>query len=333
VPERAAEFIEREELPAEIFNTHDEGGYFVWRLGHKYRDYLDNRAIPFGPESFQHQAELLQTSPDSELWQREADRYNINTILLPLARFEDLGGPLRNFCKSVVWRPVYLDDISVVLVRRTPETENLVQRYPVDCSTAPLPAGPLAQSDDGVFNQWANAANILAALGRNSEALAATDQARRIFPDSSFIHGLRGSIFAAMGFRPEAEREYRTALSLEPGAPYGWFSLANLYNDEGRVPDAISAQRRAIELSSLPQPGELVKLARLYLQTRQPQAALQIFDKAVGSAPPDVLAATGAGSFRYTVALGRAEAWRSLGDTKRAASFDDQAVQALLPEK
>jgi len=332
-PERAVEFIEGADLPGEIFNTYDEGGYLVWRLGLKHRDYIDGRAIPFGPEAFQHQDELLQTSLDSALWQQEANRYNINTIILPLARFEGLLGALRGFCNSSNWRPIYLDEISAVFVRWKPETVDLIKRLQVDCATTSLPAGPLVHSSTGSFNQWANAASVLAALGRNSEALSATDKARLAFPDSPFVPWLRGNIFYAMGSRYEAEREYLAAVSVEPSEPLFWFSLATLYKHEGRIPETIHAQRKAIQLSSMPQSRELVKLARLYLEIQQPRAALQTFDEAVRSAPSDVLAATGARSLKFDVAQGRATAWRSLGDLQRAASFDEEAVEALVPQE
>ena len=65
-PERAAEFIEREHLPGEIFNTYDEGGYVTWKLGPRYRDYIDGRAIPFGAPRMQRTTQLLKLSPDSE---------------------------------------------------------------------------------------------------------------------------------------------------------------------------------------------------------------------------------------------------------------------------
>ncbi|MGA2686739.1 MAG: tetratricopeptide repeat protein [Candidatus Korobacteraceae bacterium] len=332
-PEHAAEFIEHENLPGEVFNNYNEGGYLVWKFGFRRRDYFDGRAIPFGPDSFMHQAELLQTPLDSELWRREAARYNINTIILPLNRFESVLGSLKVFCKSSEWRPVYLDEVAVVLVRRKAETEDLIKRFPVDCSTAPLPAGPRLQSSGGAFNQWANAASVLAALGRNTEALRATDRANEITPDSSFVPWLRGNIFYTMDLRSDAEREYLKAISLEPHEALLWFSLATLYKHEGRIPETISAQQRAIELSASPQPTELLKLAELYLDTKQPRAALDTFDKAVRNATPDLLATGGARSFTYDVALGRASAWRSLGDTKRAASFDDEAVRDLLPQK
>jgi hypothetical protein len=330
-PERATEFIAREDLPGEVFNTFVEGGYILWRLGPKRRDYIDGRSIPFGPNAFLHHVELLQSSPDSPLWQREADHYNINTIILPLNRFQTVLGMLRSFCNSTNWRPVYLDEISGVFVRRRPETEDLINRLQVNCATAPLPAGPLVHSSAGRFNQWADAASVLAALGRNSEALSATDQARLIFPGGSFASWLRGNIFYAMARRSDAEREYLAAIQAEPSVPLFWFSLAALYKHEGRFSETIHAQRQAIQLSTMPQPFELLKLARLYLDTQQPQAALRTFDEVLRSAPPDVLAETGGQSISFQVDQGRAAAWRALGDMKRATSFDQQAVRDLVP--
>jgi tetratricopeptide (TPR) repeat protein len=136
-----------------------------------------------------------------------------------------------------------------------------------------------------------------------------------------------------MGLRSEAEREYVAAVSVEPNVPLFWFSLANLYKHEGRFSETIHAQRQAIQLSTMPQPLQLVKLAQLYLEMQQPRAALETFDEAVRSAPPDLLAATGGRSFKFQVDQGRAAACRSLGDMKRAASFDDEAVQDLVPRK
>src|ERR1017187_4561615 len=111
-PERAAEFIERENLPGEIFNTYNEGSYLTWKLGPKRRDYIDGRDTLFGMPRMLRAGQLLQISPDSETWQQEVDRYNINTIILPLARFDGVQLlQLKGFCDSRDWRPVYLDEI------------------------------------------------------------------------------------------------------------------------------------------------------------------------------------------------------------------------------
>ncbi len=86
-PQRAAEFIEREKLPGEIFNTYNEGGYLTWKLGPQRRVYIDGRDTLYGVPRIQRHGELLVMPPDSLLWEQEASRYNINTVILPLARY------------------------------------------------------------------------------------------------------------------------------------------------------------------------------------------------------------------------------------------------------
>ena len=157
-PQRAAEFIEREKVPGEIFNTYDEGGYLTWKLGPERHDYIDGRAIPFGVVRMQRHGQLLASPPDSPLWQEEVASYNINTVILPLARHDGISlVRLQDFCKSKVWKPVYLDEVSAVFVRRTAQTEDLLQRFPVDCATAPLP-----------LNHRAAAARSLQCVGKCS---------------------------------------------------------------------------------------------------------------------------------------------------------------------
>jgi tetratricopeptide (TPR) repeat protein len=321
LPHHAVEFVRRENLPGEIYNTYNEGGYLLWTLGPERRDYLDGRAIPFGTELFHHEAELMQSSLDSDTWKRESERYRINTIILPLNRFE---GALAT---------VYLDEVSAVFVRRLPETEDVIKRTQVNCAVAPLPREPLVKSRAGAFNQWANSASVLAVLGRNSEALAAADKAGALSPGNSFVPWLKGNVYLTMDSRQEAGREYAWAAALEPKESLMWFALATLYKREGLNGPAIVAQRLALELASAPQPAEMLKLAQLYSETHQPKAALEWFDKAERNAPPDLLANTGSNSFPYRIAMGRAGAWRALGDSNRASHYDQEAVKDLVPSK
>ncbi len=162
-PEGAAGFIERENVPGRIFNNYDEGGYLTWRLGPRYPDYIDGRALPFGPQLFQRNQELMSTPPDSLEWQREAEQYDINAIIVPLARFNgvELFPVLRQFCASATWRPVYLDEVSAVFVRRSPRNASLIQRFEIDCAKTSLPRAAPQGHGSEAFNQWANAAAVL----------------------------------------------------------------------------------------------------------------------------------------------------------------------------
>ena len=287
-PERAATFLERQNIPGQIFNTYNEGGYFIWRLGSKYPDYLDGRAIPFGPELVARNDRLLTMPPDASAWQQEVEHYNIRAILVPLGRYNGLHlfPALRRFCTSEAWSPVYLDEVSAIFLRRTPETDHLIARLQIDCATAPLPAVVPQRNTTEAFNHWANAAAVLQALGRNAEALSATEGALAIFSDSAFVHALRGNLLTEGELLSEAEHEYLLAATLEPNGTI-WSSLAAIYHRQGRLMEEIAAWEHATAL--LPHPAtELLALGYAELAAHRPQRALQEFDRAGASLPPSL---------------------------------------------
>ena len=330
-PRRAVEFIEREEVPGEIFNSYGAGGYLAWALGPQRRDYIDGRDTLFGMKRIELENRLRETSPDSAIWQQEAEQYHINTIILSIARYNGLAFVnLKGFCDSREWRPVYLDEVSAVFVRRTPETEDLILRSRLDCATAHLPPGPPAQDGVMAFNQWANAAPILFALDRNNEALAATDKALAIFPDSAFMHLLRAEVLYAMGRFPLAERELLEAVSLHPNE-YTWSALGDFYQKQDRDNDAIGALKKAAQLSARPD-LKLVRLGYCFLHFGRPKDALVAFDDAIQRATPEVTEVGGRGSFRWYVATGRTRAYEILGDIQQAISYQEEAIR-LAPDE
>lgn len=329
-PQRAVEFIRREDLPGQVFNGYNAGGYLAWALGPQRADYIDGRDTLFGPERMERARHLLESSPDSAPWQQEADRYRINTIILSLARYDGLQFvQLKDFCNSHDWRPVYLDEVSAVFVRRQPETEGLLLRSTVDCATAPLPAGPPPNDSAGAFNRWANAASILSTLDRNYEALAATDKAIAIFSGSAIVHLVRATVLSQLGRFPEAEHEYLEAVSLHPDQ-FTWSALADFYRKQNRDAEAIQALKKAVQFQVRPELS-LVQLGYYSLQLGQPKEALAAFDQAVQSAAPEVTSAGGRGSFRYNVATGRARAYEILGDVQQAISYQEEAIR-LAPD-
>jgi tetratricopeptide (TPR) repeat protein len=323
-PQRAVEFIRRENLPGEIFNTYDEGGFVTWSLGPERRDYIDGRDTLFGLQRVQRHRELLQSPPDSALWDEETRRYNINTILF--SRGDGIEhGHLREFCASTTWRPVYLDEVSAVFVRRTPQTEALIQRFPVNCATAPLPAETDFGSRAEEFAAWVNASVVLQTLGRNLDALDASEKALAIFPGSTSAHLARAGALTAMNRPQEAEKELLTAIALNP-SEYTWSNLANLYRRDGRPSDAIVAMKKAMGLQADPH-ATLLQLGYYALAAGHPDDALDAFNDAERSAPPAEKKSSGSDSFAYKVASGRAEAWSKIGDAKQAAQFQERAVQ------
>jgi tetratricopeptide (TPR) repeat protein len=275
----------------------------------------------------QRHQELLRVSPDSDAWQQEATRYNINTVILPLARLDESRyARLQNFCNSKSWQPVYLDEVSAVFVRRSPQTEEVRQRFPVNCATAPLPAQPSAKNHAEAFHSWANAAGVLAALDRNSEALTAVTNALEIFPGSAFLHVIRGDLLLATGSPNESVQEYQAAVALDPNE-FTLSALASIYLKLGRKSDAFASMERAAQVAQRPE-MEYLNLAYAYLQSRpsQPEAALKAFDEAMRSAPRNMKNIDG-GAFDVMIAQGRSSAWQSLGNLNEAIASQKEIVQ------
>jgi tetratricopeptide (TPR) repeat protein len=238
--------------------------------------------------------------------------------MIPMSRLKD-------FCKSHDWTPVYLDEMAAVFLRRTPATESLIKRLQIDCASAPLPVMPLADSAGTSFNQLANAAGVLASLNRWYEALGASDKALRVFPDSPYLHWLRGNIFYGMGRRLDAEPEFLAAVKLDPNE-ITWSSLGLLYHRQGRIPEATHAMQNAVALSTQPHFAH-VHLAQFYLEVVEPEAALRSLDEAVRAAPNAALTETGRQSLAYSVAHVRASAWHALNDPNRAITYEEEAVR------
>ena len=328
-PERALAFVEREQLPGNLFHDFELGGYLTWRLAPQYSDYIDGRLIPFGSALFAHYHDLKRQLPESPAWQQEADARGINTLIFSVARYAGLGSvPLPEFCRGAAWAPVYLDDVAVIFVRNRPENAALIQRLRLDCATAPLnpPGGLLgdhsARGRAELFNFYSNAGALLYVLSRDEEAKKALDQAQGIFFDDPNLHLTRGQLFEADRRIADAEHEYTIAVQLRP-SDNAWYSLARVYSAQHRYSEAVAAVRASAQLSANAA-DRYLSLGRLYLAMQQPRTALDALAEAA-TAPRQAVPGS-ASDFDGQLAELRARAYLSLGDLGSALRYQQRAV-------
>lgn len=327
-PERALDFVAHERLPAQVFNGYEYGGFVEWKLGPEYKEYVDSRAIPFGPDLFPKLEQLMDAPADSALWQQTAEAYGIHTVVFSLARYDGLVNvfdSLKSYCNSPVWRPVYMDEISAVFVERTPQTENVIARYPLDCSTVPIPGEVYSHVSGAEFNRWANASALLLSLNRPQESLEASNKALAIYAEAPWILYFRARAEIATGLSDAAERDLIRSASLDDRVST-WSLLSDLYRSQGKVADAAKAMERMAADSS--QPARIfVMEGNFYLQARRPQEAAKAFDRAEAA-----LNSSEDKQSSAAIAHGRAAVWSLSGNLARATAFEEQAVQ-LAPNE
>ena len=322
-PERAADFVRRERLPGQIFHDYNVGGFLALKLGPEYPDFIDGRAIPFGPKVFVEQALLMREPLDSAAWTTEADQRGINILLFPLGRFGGLGTiDLAGACRSQNWRPVYFDEVSIVLLRNTPQNRRWIERQEVDCSKQRFDAP--TGSKMSRFNTLSNEASILYVLSRDQESLAALRDAEAMFPYDPNVALTRGQLLQSEGHVPEAEAQFREALRRKQ-TDTAWMALGNALAVEGKLRDSREAMRRAADLA--PHPANALKsIGQLSLALHEPDEALKAFDRAESQSPYRGGAEALGTEFFALLDQGRAEAWRQKNDLGKAIEFQLRAV-------
>jgi tetratricopeptide (TPR) repeat protein len=284
---------------------------------------------------FSEQKELSAASPDSALWRKAADRWNINTIVFSLSRYAGLGTfPLDDYSHGKTWKPVYLDDVSILLVRNRPEFADLLGRAAVRCETAHFTPPPAALGNSWRaraerFNFLMNSASIYYLLSRDPDALSALQQAAQLFPDNSNLHLVTAQLFQSNNRFAEAEQEYLLALRAQPGDA-AWFALARLYNTQHRYLDALRCIKEAITYSQVPY-ERYRSLGHVYLTLNQPQDALAAFERAERASPFRNDTTDLGKAFNAHLAEDRARAYRSLADLRNAVLQQELATR-LTPD-
>ena len=138
-----------------------------------------------------------------------------------------------------------------------------------------------------------------------------------------------GALYHAIGRDDAAEKQWEAAAALDPKESGIWFSLADLYEQDGHPLRSIQAFEHGIPLCNDPtiKARAQMKLARLYMMNHEPKKVLESLDDAENTAPSELLAEKSGRSFSFDIAQGRAAAWSVLGDAAKATGFEEEAVR------
>ncbi len=323
-PERAAAFIQTEQLPGNVFQNYELGGFTAWRLGPTHGDFIDGRNV--SPAVWTEEQELLSSPPDSAVWETESDRRGINILFFPLSRIAGLESPdLMSLCQSHLWRPVYLDEVSIVLLRNRRENLPWIDRYSIDCQTHNFDP-PRNASRGELSNFYANAGIILFLLRRYNAAQETLDRGLAIFPEDASIHVALARLYSVQQNLGDAEREFKTALSLRSDLAIIWYSLGRFYASHGRYAEARPLILTAAQLDTIPA-SDYCLLGLIDVALQHDQQALMDFDKAEEArsdlpGPDDLYP-----EFFAQIAEGRAEAYFALGEPQRAIELQQEAIR------
>lgn len=127
----SAKFVLLNNLPGPIFNNFDIGGYFIFHLFPRYRPFVDNR--PEAYPSYFFKSIYLPMIKSEEAWLRYSEQYNLQTIYFAHNENDkDSEDFLMRRITDPNWAPIYLDEWTVVLIRRSEENQELIEAYELE---------------------------------------------------------------------------------------------------------------------------------------------------------------------------------------------------------
>ncbi len=139
-PIEATEFVKEHELPANIYNTYDWGGYMAWKLFPDYQVFWDGRQI--STKMFQLGWTVMAGKPE---WEQILNKFDVKTIVSRSSTIDT--GQMYPFLDKIRahkdWYLVFNDESSMVFVKRGSVPDAWLAKY----------AKPKIKMDDTILSE------------------------------------------------------------------------------------------------------------------------------------------------------------------------------------
>lgn len=125
---KGVEFVKETQLSGPVFNNFDVGSFLIWKLYPKQKVFIDGRPEAYSTDFLENIYKGMQQNP--ALWKKYSEQYSINYIFFD---HHDITPWARTFLKNIStnpnWPIVYLDDSVVILVKKAPANQELINRF------------------------------------------------------------------------------------------------------------------------------------------------------------------------------------------------------------
>ena len=269
-PDKAVDFIEKNNLSGNLFNPSGWGGYLIWRCYPECRVFIDGRCLVYGERIYEEYGAIFRGEPrpsikerDKPLWENLLDKYGVNVVLIDYSGKRSRPNLRDRLWKDRDWRLIYWDDNALLYIRDIPQNQELINRF-----------GYHLLNPDGERIDVEKIEQVIKELKRKLME----------DPSSFLAHHLLGMAYGEEGKLNLAIAEFQEALRLRPDDVTIHSNLAIAYFKKGLFEQAIREFREALYLN--PDSAEIhFNLGRAYLEANMPKKAKLEFKKALRIKP------------------------------------------------
>lgn len=124
----SAQFFKMNNIKGPIFNNYDIGSYLVYSLYPSEKVFVDNRPEAYYSNFFEHTYVPIQES--EEMWKKAENEYKFNVIYFYRRDYTPWAQIfLIKRIKDVNWAPVYVDDYTIILLKKSEENREVIEKY------------------------------------------------------------------------------------------------------------------------------------------------------------------------------------------------------------
>jgi len=274
-PDKAADFILKNELPGNIFNLFNHGSYFIYRLFPKKKVFIDGRTELYGGNFFSNYQKILNIDEHaiSDLFKR----YKINTVLLS-GEISDIGNLSRYFFnKPDEWALVYFAEDAIIFLRATSQNKTLIDKLRIDLKKRQVLKADLNKIGmRNVFPEpYIKFAWMFYHLGLGEQAISQAKEALRILPSASDAYNIIGGVYTKQKLYEQALEALRLARIYEPNHIETLLGIGNLYMETAKFKDAVEIYKKLIQLTPYDPEGYYL-LGQSYNQTNNLKLAIKL---------------------------------------------------------
>jgi len=257
-PFAAADFLKRNHLAGNLYNSYDFGNLLMFELYPRNLVFIDGRVDMYGSKIVALYDRLRKAPPG---WEEELRDRGIEVCVLKTVKTPDKP-MLAALHKSSDWALVFWDDISAVYVKRSASRKGFLQEHYVyavrpdevdeelmgtrtGLARAERDYGHKLEEDPRCILALKGLSETAARAGATERAIRLMKTALKIAPDSADLHYNLGAQLLNADRLGEAEEQFRATIALGEYEGKAWQSLGVIQFRLGRLADAARSMEKA----------------------------------------------------------------------------------------
>ncbi len=121
-PVAATEFIKKERIAGNMFNSDEFGDYLIYAAAPAYKVFVDGRLDMYGADRLK---EFRQVTGFHQGWEKVLEKYGMTWVI-----FEADSHLSRYLLHNRDWKLIYADRAANIFVKNIPQYKGLIDRYP-----------------------------------------------------------------------------------------------------------------------------------------------------------------------------------------------------------